>query len=274
MKDLREKYGQYAVVTGASSGLGEEFARQLAAAGMNVVLVARRRERLEALSSELTRAHGTANEVLPLDLLEPGAVDELMRRTAHLDVGMLVGSAGVALAGPLVEHAVDDELEVFSLHGAVTLRLVHGYGRALAARGRGAIVLISSSIAASAVPFQANYAAVKAYVQSLGQAMHHELKGRGVDVLVLAPGQTQTEGLGKIRGIDFDKMPGGARMSPTKAVQVALRSLGKRSHVIPGVMNNASDLLSKYVMTRDASARMYGSIIGRALTDVTPESAA
>lgn len=271
MKDFRDEYGRYAVVTGASSGLGEEFARQLAAAGMNTVLVARRAERLEALAAELTRVHGTVNEVVALDLLTPGAVDELMRRTAHLDVGMLVGSAGVALAGPLIEHDLDDELAVFTLHGGVALRLVHGYGQVFAARGRGAIVLISSSIAASAVPFQANYAAVKAYVQSLGQAMHHELKGQGVDVLVLAPGQTQTEGLGKIRGIDFDRMPGGAKMSPSKTVLVALRSLGKRSHVIPGAMNIVADLLGKYVLTRDASARMYGSIIGGALTS-TPKS--
>lgn len=273
MKDFREEYGEYAVVTGASSGLGEEFARQLAAAGMNTVLVARRAERLEALSAELTHVYGTVNDVIAVDLLTSGAVDELMRRTAHLKVGMLVGSAGVALAGPLIEHDLDDELDVFSLHGAVTLRLLHGYGRAFAARGRGAIVLISSSIASSAVPFQANYAAVKAYVQSLGRAVHHELKGQGVDVLVLAPGQTQTEGLDKIDGLDFDRMPGGAKMSPTKVVHVALRSPGRRSDVIPGAMNALTDLLGKYVLTRNASARMYGSIIGGALTG-TPKSAA
>lgn len=273
MKDLRQRYGTYAVVTGASSGLGEEFARQLAAGGMNVVLVARRADRLERLAAELTEAYGTVNEVVALDLLEPGSVDELMRRTAHLDVGAVVASAGVALAGPLTEHALDDELEVLSLHGAVTLRLAHGFGRAFSTRGRGAIVLISSSIAASAVPFQANYAAVKAYVLSLGQALHHELKGQGVDVLVLAPGQTETEGLKKIRGIDFDKMPGGAKMPPAKAVRAALRSLGKRSHVIPGVANNAADLLGKHLMTRSASARMYGAIIGRALTDASGSDA-
>ncbi|GAA4183500.1 SDR family NAD(P)-dependent oxidoreductase [Gryllotalpicola kribbensis] len=267
MKDFRQEYGQYAIVTGASSGLGEEFARQLAAAGVNLILVARRAARLERLSAELTRSHGTLNEVVALDLLEPGAVDELMRRTAHLDVGMLIASAGVALAGPLVEHAVDDELDVFTLHGAVTLRLAHGFGQAFAARGRGALVLISSSIAAGAVPFQANYAAVKAYVLSLGQALHYELKSTGVDVLVLAPGQTETEGLGKIRGIDFDKMPGGAKMSPAKAVSAALHALGRRAVVIPGAMNKVADALSKHLMTRGAAARMYGSIIGRALTD-------
>lgn len=272
MKDLRAKYGEYAVVTGASSGIGEEFARQLAAAGVNVVLVARRRERLEALAADLTARYGTSNEVVVLDLLADGAVDRLSERIAGLDVGMLVVSAGMATAGRFVDHALADETDVLALDAAVPLRLVHRFGGAFARRRRGAVIMVSSSLAGGPVPYQANYAAAKAYVLSLGQALHHELKPDGVDVLVVSPGQTQTEGLGKIPGIDFDRLPGGAGMRPAKVVGAALRALGRRSHVVPGAVNAAADLFGRHILPRRLTVRLYGGMMGRALTE--PERSA
>ncbi|MDA0567283.1 SDR family NAD(P)-dependent oxidoreductase [Streptomonospora sp. S1-112] len=265
MKDLRTQYGQYAVVTGASSGIGEQFARRLAAAGVNVVLVARREERLEALAAELSRLHGTANIPLALDLLAPGAVDDLWQRVAGLDVGIVVANAGFYFAGPLTANPLADELDVLTLHTAVPLRMAHRFGRAFAARGRGAIVLVSSSIAASAVPYEANYAAAKSYVLSLGQALHHELKGDGVDVLVVSPGQTQTEGLDSAPGIDFSRLSG-AKMPPARVADAALAGLGRRAHVVPGAMNVLTDVLTKYVLPRRLSARMYAAILRPALT--------
>ncbi|WP_439381405.1 SDR family NAD(P)-dependent oxidoreductase [Amycolatopsis lexingtonensis] len=265
MKDLRAAYGQYAVVTGASSGIGEQFARQLAAAGVDVVLVARRKDRLEALATELSRAHGTTSKIVALDLLAPGAVDELWQQVAGLDVGIVVANAGFSFAGPLVDNSLADELDILTIHGAVPLQLAHRFGRGFARRRRGAIVLVSSSIAGSPVPFEANYAAVKAYVLSLGQALNHELKKDGVDVLVVSPGQTQTEGLDNAAGIDFGRLAG-AKMDPARVARTALENLGKRAHVIPGAVNRAADLMGKYLLPRRWSVRLYASIIGRALT--------
>jgi short-subunit dehydrogenase len=255
MKDLRAAYGQYAVVTGASSGIGEQFARRLAAAGVDVVLVARRKDRLEALAAELSRAHGVTGKVVVLDLLEPGAVDDLWQQVADLDVGIVVANAGFSFAGPLVANSLADELDVLTIHGAVPLQLAHRFGRGFAQRRRGAIVLVSSSIAASPVPFEANYAAVKA----------HELKKDGVDVLVVSPGQTQTEGLDNAAGIDFGRLAG-SKMDPARVAQTALDNLGKRAHVIPGAVNRAADLVGKYLLPRRWSVRLYASIIERALT--------
>lgn len=124
---------------------------------------------------------------------------------------------------------------------------------------------MSSSIAATAVPYQANYAAAKAYVSSLGQALHHELKKEGVDVLVVAPGQTQTEGLDNGHGIDFAKL-GGSKMPPTRVVSTALDKLGTRAHVIPGAVNNAGDLVGRYLVPRWLLVRIYGALIRRTLT--------
>lgn len=101
---------------------------------------------------------------------------------------------------------------------------------------------------------------------SLGQALHHELKGRGVDVVVVSPGLTRTEGLGKAKGIDFDKLAGGAKMEPAQVVRTALNALGTRAHVIPGFVNAAADLMGKYLLPRWLTTRLYGWMISRALT--------
>ncbi|MCP2167637.1 SDR family NAD(P)-dependent oxidoreductase [Goodfellowiella coeruleoviolacea] len=268
MKDLRSTYGRYAVVTGASSGIGEQFARELAAAGVNVVLVARRKDRLDALAAELSRTHGTTNKVVALDLLTSGAVDDLWQQAADLDVGIVVAAAGVYFGGALVANTLTAELDVLTLHGAVPLQLAHRFGGQFARRGRGAIILVSSVIAAGPVPFEANYAAVKAYVLSLGQALNYELKRDGVDVLVVSPGQTQTEGLDKAAGIDFSKIPG-TKMASSRVARTALTSLGRRAHVIPGAANTIADLMAKYLLPRRLFVRMYASFIGRALTGDT-----
>ncbi len=266
MKDLRATYGQYAVVTGASSGIGAEFTRQLSAAGVNVVLVARRQDRLEALAAELTGLHGTANEVVAIDLLAEGAVDELCRRVVDLDVGIVVANAGIWRAGPFVDHSLADELDVLTLDAAVPMQLAHRFGQRFAQRHRGGIVLVSSSVAAVPVPNQANYAAVKAYVLSLGLALHHELKKDGVDVVVVSPGITQTEGVDNGSGLDFDKL-GSTRMAPSRVAHAALSSLGRRAHVIPGAVNNAGDLVSRHLLPRRVATRVFGSYIRRGLTD-------
>lgn len=266
MKDLRTAYGSYAVVTGASSGIGKEFARQLAAAGLNVVLVARRRERLEALAAELADRHGTESKVVALDLLDDGAAEELWRSVADLDVGIVVANAGASVPGVFTDHSLADELNILTLNGTVSLQLAHRFGHDFAQRRRGAIILVSSMIAAGPVPYQANFAAVKAYVSSLGQALNHELKKDGVDVLVLSPGQTQTEGLDNTAGIDFGKLPG-RKMAPSRVVEAALDGLGKRVHVIPGAINNSADIMGRYLMPRRLWVRLYGGLIGGALTD-------
>lgn len=261
MKDLRATYGDYAVVTGASSGIGEQFARQLAAAGVNVVLVSRRKDRLEALAGELSHDHGTVNEVVALDLLDEGAVDELWHRVGDLDVGIVVANAGISTTGRFVGNELATELDVFTLDGAVPLQLAHRFGQDFAQRRRGAIILVSSTVAASPVPYLANYAAVKAYVLSLGQALNYELKKDGVDVLVVSPGPTQTPGH-ENAGIDV----GGVRaMAPSRVARTALSSLGKHAQVIPGATNKSMDLMNKFFMPRWLSVRLYGQMFGRAL---------
>ena len=266
MKDLRARYGEYALVTGASSGIGAEFAEQLAAAGFSLALVARRKDRLEALAGRLRAAHGTVTEVIDLDLGGDGAVAELARRTGRLDVGMVVASAGVVTSGPFLGNELAAEEELLRLNLLVPAQMAHVYGRLLARRGRGGLILVSSAVAFAPVPYTANYAAAKAYVASLGQALRYELKGSGVDVLTLAPGPVRTEGAANAPGIDFGKLPVPS-MQPAPVVRAALRSLGRRPLVIPGTGNKASDLAGKYLTPRRVQTALFGTLVSRALVD-------
>lgn len=266
MKNLRTRYGGYALVTGASSGIGAEFAAQLAAAGLNLALVARRKERLDALASRLRAAHGTAAEVIELDLAAEGAVAELARRTGHLDTGLVVSSAGIVTSGPFLGNDLAAESALLHLNLMVQTELAHVYGRRLARRGRGGLILVSSAAAFAPVPYTANYAAAKAYAASLGQALHYELKGSGVDVLTLAPGPTRTEGAENADGIDFTKLPL-PLMQPGPVVRAALRGLGSRPLVIPGPLNKASDFAGKYLTPRRVQTATFGALVRRALVE-------
>lgn len=264
MKDLRA-YGEHALVTGATSGIGKQFAMQLAAAGLDLVLVARGQRRLEALAAELTKAYGIRARPVALDLLSPGALDALEEQVSGLDIGIVVANAGIFYAGPLVDNELTDELDVVTLDALVPLQLAHRFGRGFVRHRRGALILVSSSIAGSPVPYQANYAASKAFVLSLGQALHHEWKKHDVDVLVVSPGQTRTEGLENASGIDFSRM-GGPTMDPSQVARTALKNLGERAHVVPGFANRLADAAGRHLLPRSVSSTMYGRIIERALT--------
>lgn len=261
------KYGRYALITGASSGMGAEFAAQLAGAGFDLVLVARRRDRLESLA---TRLRSVGREVLtvPLDLAAPNAVDELVAGTQGLDIGLLVAAAGVVVAGPFIANDYAAESAAVQLNITALTQLTHRYAAIMAARGRGGVILLASTVGHAAVPFSANYAAAKAYVSSLGRALHYELKPAGVDVLTLAPGPTDTEGLRETEGIDFGALPMPV-MTTTAVVRAALKKLGRRSLVIPGVMNRFSDLLGKY-MPRSVMTALFGRLMAKALVSEPP----
>lgn len=256
------KYGQYALITGASSGIGAEFAVQLADAGFDLLLVARRRDRLDTLATRL-RDKGRRVLTLPLDLAAPTAVDELVTRCQALDVGLVVAAAGLMVAGRFTDNDYAAETALVQLNTVVQMQIAHRFGAMMAQRHRGALILVASTVGHAAVPYTANYAATKAYVSSLGRALHYELEPAGVDVLTLAPGPTDTEGLRDTDGMDFGAVPM-PLMASAAVTRVALRKLGKRSLVIPGGMNRFSDVLSRH-MPRSWITAMYGRMLSKAI---------
>lgn len=225
---LRDRYGDWAVVTGASSGIGAELARQLAQAGFHLVIHGRDAGKLAQLQGELKGPPGLRVEAVVADLTQAAGREALLTATAGLPVGLFILSAGLGSSGYFLESELDTEVAMLRLNAEAVLVLLHHMGRRMAAQGRGGVVLLSSLVAFQGVPFAAHYAATKAYVQSLGEALAQEWKPLGLDVLVAAPGPVASA-FGERAGMQM-----GFSLTPAQVGVPILRALGRRRTVLPG----------------------------------------
>src|SRR5580704_16256652 len=270
MKAVLDKgqFGPWALVTGASSGIGKEFTRQIAASGINVVLVARRDALLAELGRAISQEFDVQYRALAMDLSQEGFIAGLADATHDLDIGLVVSNAGTANPGEFLK--LDRQLlhATLRLNTTSHLDIAHYFGRKLTERRRGGLILVGAMGAENGIPRITNDAAAKAYVHSLGEALHYEFKPLGVYVSVLAAGFTNTPVLEKFR-FDPKTMP----MKPLSVEQCVSEGLNalrvNRSRIIPGRLNrimNAlvpaslarkmeADLLSKGLAGKPASAR-------------------
>src|SRR5258706_934916 len=180
-----------ALITGASVGMGEQFARQLSERGHDVVLVARDAARLEALAKEIEGRNGARAEVLAADLTDAGQLDAVEARARQVD--LLVNNAGFGTFGPFHTLDIATEIREINLNVMALVRLTHAAASGMVERGRGGILNVSSLAGSQPGPSNATYGATKAFVTSFTEAVHEELKGTGVSVTVLCPGFTHTE---------------------------------------------------------------------------------
>lgn len=171
-----------------------------------MVLVARRRAALDAFASELEAAYKVQVRSIALDLAADGAPARLEELTSNIELGLVVLNAGSLTTGPFLAGDLGQELKLIELNVTSTVEMTHRFGNRLRERGRGGLILLSSVVGYGAFPYQANYAASKAYIASFGLALHEELAPAGIDVLVLAPGPTKTEGFVGAEGSDFTKL--------------------------------------------------------------------
>lgn len=257
-----DRYGPWAVVTGASDGIGRAFAGHLAAAGVSVVLVARRREVLQALATELERRHGVATEVVAADLATRAGREAVEDATRGRDVGLLVASAGFGTSGPFLAGDLDVELGMIDVNCGALLAQSHHFAERFAERGRGGLVLLSSLVAFQGVPRAANYAATKAYVQTLAEALRVELKPHGVDVLACAPGPVDSAFATRAH------MQMGATVTPEAVAEGALAALGRRTTVAPGAL---SKLLTSSLRTLPRAGRV--RVMQKVMAGMTPAAA-
>jgi short-subunit dehydrogenase len=226
-----------ALVTGASSGIGREIARQLAAEGTALVVVARDRTRLEELAAELP----VEVEVLPADLADAGQVAAVEARVADTGrpVDLVVNNAGFGTYGNLVDADIDREEAEIAVNVTALVRLTHAAVRAMTARGRGAILNVSSTAGLQATPGNAVYGASKAFVASFGEAVSGELAGTGVTLTTVLPGYTRTEFHAR-PGARAGRVPGPAWMSAGDvAAQALAATRAGKPWCVPGALNKA-----------------------------------
>lgn len=254
-----ERYGPWALVTGASAGIGAEFARQLSEMGLNLVVVARRRQRLEDLARDLESRNKVQVRIVTADLSQSAFLPLILSKTESIDVGLLVNNAGFGIAGKFLEHELEKELALLDVNCRAPLILTHFFGRQMAQRKRGGIIFVSSVSGYIATPYESSYAASKVHELFLAESLRYELGKEGVDVLALCPGSTDTE---------FHEIAGSrpvAAMAVKPVVQLALQKLGKKPAAIPGWHNRLLVYLLK-VTPRRMHTHFAGKVMGSLVT--------
>ncbi len=250
-----------ALVTGASAGIGAAFAERLAREGYGLVVVARRGDRLEALAAGLEASHGTRTEVLVADLCAPADLRRVEERAAADDITLLVNNAGFGTFGPLSGLDPDREEEEIALNVTALVRLTRAALPGMLARKHGGIINVSSLAAYQPGPFNATYAATKAFVNSFTEAVHEEVRGSGVTVQALCPGFTHTEFQGRA-GVDTRQIPERAFQTPEQVVDASLAALRRgRAVCIPGLHNKALAVVSS--KSPRTVVRRVAGVVGR-----------
>jgi short-subunit dehydrogenase len=225
------RYGPWALVTGASDGIGRAFATRLAGMGFNLTIVARRADRLRDLADQLMAKHSTETRIVVADLSTPEGLAEVDRVTADLDVGLLVASAGYGTSGPLLQSSIERERNMLDVNCFATLHQCMVFGNRFARRGRGGMILMASILGWQGVPGTAHYSATKAYVQSLAEALHVELEPKGIDVLAVAP-TSVASGFAARANMRMD-----STVPADTVARQSLDALGRKGTVIPGALS-------------------------------------
>ena len=248
------------LITGASSGIGEVFARKLAARGRNVLLVARSEEKLVTLCNELGRSNSIRAQYVALDLSKPESAAALFAEAAKrgLSVDMLINNAGFGSMGEFSQLDLARELNMIDLNVKSLVELTHLFLAPMLERKQGAIINVASTAAFQPVPFMATYAATKAFVLSFSEALWEENRAHGIKVLALCPGVTETNFFEAARGF---KPPARASQTPEEVVDTALRGLERgKSHIISGWMNFITTQ-SERLMPRSTITRVAGRLM-------------
>ncbi len=253
---FKKKYGTWALIAGASEGIGEAYACELAAMGLNLVLVARREALLKDLAAKLEEKFHISVKTIVLDLALTDRISEIFDLTSGLDIGLLVYNAALSLIGPFGDHPLEEHLKEIDINCKGTLCLAYLFGSRFKERGGGGIILMSSLSSSLGSPLLSNYAATKAWNMVLGEGLWYEFKPHGIDVLACAPAAVDTPNYRRSgpRG-------GTKTMDPVYAVKTALRHLGKKPVSIPGLGNNLADFIIRRILPRKSAIGIMGKTL-------------
>jgi short-subunit dehydrogenase len=248
------RYGKWAVIAGASEGLGAAFADALAARGMNLLLLARRADPLEGTAQRIRMERGVGVRTLPIDVAEPGFTDALVDATVDLEIGVIVYNAAFAPIGNFLDVSQEDLSRVVDVNIRGPIAFVHTLAPAMAARHRGAVVLMSSLAGLQGSPRIATYAASKAFNTILAEGLWGELRQNGIDVLASCAGAIRTPGYAESTGHNVPEAPG--TLDPAEVAEQTLAALGHGPVLVPGWVNRIAIFLMGHALPRGATVRL------------------
>jgi uncharacterized protein len=254
------------LITGASSGIGEAFARALAARGHNLLLVARSEDKLTTLCSELGRIRSIHCQYVALDLSMPESAARLFEETSkrEMEIDFLINNAGFGSMGDFGTLDLAHELNMIDLNIRALVELTHRFLQPMRERGRGTILNVASTAGYQAVPYMATYAATKAFVLDFSEALWEENREYGIDVLALCPGVTET---GFFAAARIQKPPARTVQTPEEVVETALRGLRRRKSSIISGWPNKLMIVTERLMPRSLIVRTIGSVMRNARGD-------
>ncbi len=256
---MHDLSGSTALITGASSGIGAEFAAQLARRNCDLLLVARREDRLRELADRLTAEHGVRVQVLAADLADASALRSLLTRLDGTDVDVLINNAGFATHGAFAEQDRQRQLDEVAVNVTAVVALTRALLPGMIWRDRGVVVNVASTAAFQPIPFMAVYGATKAFVLSFTEGLWGETEKTGVDVLALCPGATETE----FFDVAGESASVGARQTPAAVVATALTAIDRKRtppSVVSGVGNRWSTRVPR-LLSRRATIRVTRNLV-------------
>lgn len=258
MSKLKEKYGKYALITGATAGIGKAYAEKLASEGIDLILVARRRSLLIEISENIAKKYGV--EVIPIakDLTLELDLEDLVSQIQDLEIGILINNAGFGKFGDFETLNLQDGLDMIRLNCLAPYYLTQVIVPGMIKRGRGAIMILGSVVGCQPTPYYTTYAATKAFDNMFGAALWNELKSKNIDVLSVLPGGTST---------DFQRVANTKQQSfyrtAEQVVESSLKALGKKPVVVDGFLNKILTTFSK-LMSYRFSAILAGNVVKKA----------
>lgn len=252
---LKNKYGEWAIVTGASSGIGLELVTQLAISGFNLVINSRHLDKLQEVEMQIKSLSKIDIKIVASDVAETEGTNKIIQATQGLNVGLLIVSAGYGTSGNFIDSSLHSEINMMKVNCEALLSLTHYFSQQFVQQKRGGIILMSSMVAFQGTPYSANYAATKAYVQTLAEALAVELNPKGVDVLAAAPGPV-TSGFSQRANMKMSMS-----MTPSQVGVPILKALGRKSTVLPGFLTKLL-VYSLRTVPRWGKVRIMAKVMG------------
>ena len=251
---FRARYGAWALIAGASEGLGAEFAEQLARRGLGLVLVARRREPLDALAAKLREQYSVEVRTLACDLTDPLQLKRVLAETDDLEIGLLVCNAALSPIGEFLRQSAAEHAKLIDLNCRATALLAHHFAATMVTRKRGGLVIMTSLASLQGTAMTVHYAASKAYLRVLAEGLWEEFRPHGVDVVACMAGPTSTPTWDASRAKRWHGIP--SVQTPREVVDTALAGLGHGPVCIPGGMNRVTGFLMKRLLPISAAVRL------------------